>query len=270
MSITKVSHSGVYEDPPPPYESLQAVLNQPMPYGSAPEVDNIFIFVYAYLDFTNLATPSFVVACPPGLENLRELDQLTIENEPTDFFCCCSDEPFFTYSVINNFDQILFSISPVNRTCTSYDIQLFDSFGNPVVLFQRCRECCSGLRFEVIHTLGTLIGTVELGGGIFSSVYIVGDANDQTVFKVKRITTAEFSPNGIEFRIKSAAESVEVGKIIRVWTGRWSAHHLYKIIFPRDLAAEMKVALLAAWYMIEEIYQQYQEREHRRRRYRRH
>ena len=67
---------------------------------------------------------------------------------------------------------------------------------------------------------------------------------------MKRITTAEFSPNGIEFRIKSAAESVEVGKIIRVWTGRWSAHHLYKIIFPRDLAAEMKVALLAAWYMI--------------------
>ncbi|XP_063918843.1 phospholipid scramblase 1-like [Zophobas morio] len=241
MSTNEFSRSGLYRDtPPPPYESLQPVLNQPSPHRGTSSV-------------TNTASPTFPVTCLPGLESLRGVDQLTIEKEPVDF-CSCSCEPFYTYNVKNNLNQQLFSISPVNVGCASYDMQLFDSFGNPIVLFQRCLECCSSLRIEIIHTLGTIIGCVQREAGFFNTAFVVGDAHNQAIFKVKR-TSFEFFSGNVDFGIKSAGGSVEVGKITRVWTGWMSAQHLYNITFPRDLVAEMKVALLGAWYMIEASYQ---------------
>ncbi|XP_063918792.1 uncharacterized protein LOC135134114 isoform X2 [Zophobas morio] len=170
--------------------------------------------------------------------------------------CSCKCEPAFTYKVTNNLDQTLFSISPVNTRCLSYDMQLFDSSGNPVVLFQRCHECkcCAGLKIEVIHTLGTPIGTAQVEAGFLNPTFIVGDANGQTIFKVKR-PAIEFFPKTIDFSILSADESVEIGKISWVWIGWMARQRLYKIRFPRDLVTEMKVALLSAWYMIEAMSQ---------------
>ena len=67
-------------------------------------------------------------------------------------------------------------------------------------------------------------------------------------------STFELFPKDVDFTINSTDESREAGKITRVWTGWMSEQHLYKIIFPRDLVAEMKVTLLAAWYMIVKIF----------------
>ncbi|XP_063919633.1 phospholipid scramblase 2-like isoform X1 [Zophobas morio] len=207
--------------------------------------------LFCWRAFTNLATPRFAVACLPGLESLRELDELNIEMQLVD---CCSCEPFPTYNVKNNLDQTIFSISPVNSHCTYYDMQLSDNFGNPVVLFQRCYECkcCAGVKIEVIHSLGTLIGTVQVEVAFLNPSVFVRDANDETIFKVKR-TVIEFFPKTVDFSINSADESVEIGKMTWIWPGWMSRQRHYKIVFPRDLVTEMKVTLLATWYLIESV-----------------
>ncbi|XP_063919181.1 uncharacterized protein LOC135134431 [Zophobas morio] len=221
MSTDGFSRSGFIGDAPPAYETVQPVLNQPRKFSK---------FGYFHIPVT----------CLSGLESLREVGQLSIEKEPVDC-CSCSCEFSSTYNVKNNYDQKLFSISPVNVSCMSYDMQLFDNFGNPVVLFQRCRECCSGLKIEAIHSQGTLIGTVQREVGFLNSAYIVGDANGQTVFEVKR-SAIKFFPKNVDFSIKLAAGSIEIGKITWIRTGLMSGRRLYKIIFPKDLAPEMKVA----------------------------
>ena len=86
-----------------------------------------------------------------------------------------------------------------------------------------------------------------------NSAYIVGDANGQTVFEVKR-SAIKFFPKNVDFSIKLAAGSIEIGKITWIRTGLMSGRRLYKIIFPKDLAPEIKVALMAAWYKIVSIF----------------
>ena len=81
----------------------------------------------------------------------------------------------------------------------------------------------------------------------------VRDANDETIFKVKR-TVIEFFPKTVDFSINSADESVEIGKMTWIWPGWMSRQRHYKIVFPRDLVTEMKVTLLATWYLIVSIF----------------
>ena len=100
---------------------------------------------------------------------------------------------------------------------------------------------------------GALLGTVQLEAGFLKSAYIVEDGNGQTVFKVKR-SRFQFFPKDVDFSIMSADGSQEVGKITWLWSGWMSARHLYKIVFPKDLLVEMKMALLAAWYMMVSIF----------------
>ncbi|XP_072944285.1 phospholipid scramblase 1-like [Epargyreus clarus] len=219
-----------------------------------------------------MSMPQGLRNCPPGLEYLSLIDSLLIHQTIDVLEVVVGYERNNRYIIKNSVGQKVYFAKEETDCCTRncwgsmrpFDMKILDNFENEVMHLYRplaCSGCCFPCclqTLEVFSPPGTLIGTVEEVWTFCKPCFVVKDANNDVLLKIKGpiCTCACFSD--IDFFINSKDSSMEVGKITKQWTGFFREAYTdadnFGVKFPMDLDVKVKALLLAATFLIDFMY----------------
>jgi len=161
-------------------------------------------------------------------------------------------------------------------------MHITDNLGQEVIRVQREFKCCAGwscfafseccaMELTIEAPPGQRVGTIKQLYGCCVPKFDVLDADGQKVFgmdgpccKCQAVCCTE----DIEFRILSAVNNVQVGRLSKQWGDlvreMFTKADNFGVSFPVDLDVRMKAVLLGAVFLIDFMYF---ERRRKRRRY---
>lgn len=211
-------------------------------------------------------------SCPPGLEYLKTVDQLLVQQKVELIEAITGFETNNKFNVKNTLGQKVFWAAENNDFCTRnccgplrrFKMKVFDEYQNEVMHLRRpaaCDSCmfpCCLQTIEVSAPPGRYIGTVAQKWSMCYPHFSIKDANGDTVLRIKGpACTYSICGNDVEFRILDM-NGTEIGKISKQWSGLtrelFSDADFFGISFPIDLDVYIKAILLGACFLIDAMF----------------
>jgi len=177
------------------------------------------------------------------------------------------------YNVQDSLGNALYSAKEDTDCCTRnfcgpgrpFDIVVKDHQDRHVIHLNRplrCQSCffpCFLQKLDVSSPPGTIVGTVEQEWSIIKPRFCICDQDGNVVLKiVGPICTWSICGADVEFKVTSADETTELGRISKRWSGlikeAFTEADNFGISFPRDLDIRCKATLLGAAFLIDYMY----------------
>ncbi|XP_053574399.1 phospholipid scramblase 3 [Bombina bombina] len=221
MSAAGFASSKNYNGPPPSYDAISPLTNQPDTFNSAV--------------FSNP-----IKGISPGLECLTQVNQLLVQEKFT-----TAQRIGRAFQVMNEAGQQMFQANEQVRCCRSVpDLTFRDPSGRGVIdVTQNCKCSCSEIVIEVNASPGQCIGYVAWMWNTFATHIVVKNINQEAILLIlgPGLQTCIFG--NVNFEIKSRDEQHTVGMIR-------SENDTFVVSFPVDLDVTIKALLLAAGYYL--------------------
>ncbi|XP_063162692.1 phospholipid scramblase 2-like isoform X3 [Candoia aspera] len=218
-----------------------------------------------------MPTPPATPKCPPGLEYLSQIDQLSVEQQIELMEMISGYETCNRYEIKNSVGEWIYFAAEENDDYTlncygplrSFTIKLFDSKNQPVIQLSRafhCSICCCPCicclqELEVQAPLGTVIGYINQTWHPCLPKFVIQNEARESVLKLHGPCVPCRIYEDIHFEVKSLDEKTTVGKISKKWTGiaREVATDAssFLIQFPMDLEIKMKALVLGACFLLD-------------------
>ncbi|CAH1111959.1 unnamed protein product [Psylliodes chrysocephalus] len=179
---------------------------------------------------------------PAGLEYLSHIDKLLIEKVIVDVDLLSRAETENKYIIRNcEGEQIFYAVEDTYCGRLPYDLQIFDNYIVENIRLSKKKGYYPGIK--VFLPLEKLAAIVETKCKIFPK-YIVKNPCGESVLKIKFpfICKTDKDVEGTVFENKEFIGSIRK---------RWSKLNMYEITFPKELAVEKKVALVAVCFLIQ-------------------
>lgn len=209
--------------------------------------------------------------CPPGLEYLSVIDQLLVKQKIELIEVLTDFETKNKYVIANTLGQQIYFAGEESGCCgrnccgsiRQFDMKILDNFGQQVMRFHRplaCKSCCFPCclqTMEIMSPPGTPIGVVIQEWSILKPHFIIKNANDEIMLRIKGPFWTCRCYADVKFKVYSVS-GTEIGKISKQWSG--AAKELltdadnFNVTFPADLDVKMKACLLGALFLIDMMY----------------
>ncbi|XP_042313804.1 phospholipid scramblase 1-like isoform X2 [Sceloporus undulatus] len=268
--------------PPPPaysgpgYPAAQAQYGFPqyMP-GSAIPGQQMAVTVQDQLNTPGpviwMPIPPPIPKCPPGLEYLSQIDQISIQQQIELMEMISGFETCNRYEVKNSLGQMMYFAAEENDDFTlnmygplrSFTIKLFDSRSQPVMQLSRafhCSICCCPCvcclqELEVQAPPGTVIGYVKQKWHPCLPKFVIQNEAREDVLKMAGPCVPCRCFENIHFEVKALDGKSTVGTISRQWGGfaREAATDasIFGINFPMDLDIKTKAIVIGACFLLD-------------------
>jgi len=192
------------------------------------------------------------LSCPPGLEYLTRLDQLTIKQK-TDKFAMFTGANKYTFH--NSMGQRCFlgnkKSDGLRRQVSGsrrFDMDVTDNSGRAVLVFRKDRVGSNShceMRVKSPIT-GQLLGVIREKFAFMKRVFEVLDSNGNVILKIKG-SLKRYSR--LSFKI-TRPHGQTIGDISRKWDS-FSLADKFGITFPMDLDPKIKATLLGAVVLLD-------------------
>lgn len=211
-------------------------------------------------------------SCPPGLEYLKTVDQLLVQQKVELIEAITGFETNNKFNVKNTLGQKVFWAAENNDCCTRnccgplrrFKMIVFDAYQNEVMHLRRpaaCDSCmfpCCLQTIEVSAPPGRYIGSVDQKWSMFYPHFSIKDANGDTVLRIQGpFCTYSICGADVDFRILTL-DGTEIGKISKQWSGLarelFTDADFFGISFPIDLDVYIKAILLGACFLIDAMF----------------
>lgn len=216
--------------------------------------------------------PQPMGGCPPGMEYLAQVDQLTVRQKKECLEIFTGWEQRNRFEIRNALDQQFFfaaeESSCFQRQCCGpnrgFVIHVTDNFGQEVMRFRREFKCCVGASccadscdcaFVVFAELpdGTCFGQVRQAQTCCLPEYKILDASGQQILYIN-------GPYCVcdccaDFKIASTDGGQQIGTISKRWGGVakevFTDATTFRVTFPLDLEVKAKAILFGAAFLID-------------------
>lgn len=215
--------------------------------------------------------------CPPGLEYLTLIDQLMIKQKVEMLEAVAGVmgyglETSNKYRIKNSLGQNVFKATEDTDCCTRimcgparpFDMIIKDNADREVLHLNRpyaCQSCffpCCLQKLEVSSPPGTTIGFVKQKWTCIKPKFEITDGDGNVALVILGPWCTFACGQSVEFKIMTADESVEVGRISKEWTGllkeAFTDSDNFGITFPMDLDVRCKATLLGAAFLIDYMF----------------
>ncbi|XP_061492947.1 phospholipid scramblase 1-like isoform X2 [Rhineura floridana] len=220
--------------------------------------------------------------CPPGLEYLSQLEQISVEEQMELMEMISGFETCNRYEVKNSMGEMVYFAAEENDDFTlncygplrPFTIKLFDSASQPVMQLSRdfqCSCCCCPCacclqELEVQAPPGTVIGYVKQKWHPCLPKFAIQNEAREVVLKMDGPCVPCRLWENVHFEVKSVDGKSTIGGITKQWTGlaREAATNasVFGIQLPLDLDIKMKALMLGACFLIDFMY--FEQRRQRR------
>uniref|UniRef100_A0A1B6EXH3 Phospholipid scramblase n=1 Tax=Cuerna arida TaxID=1464854 RepID=A0A1B6EXH3_9HEMI len=210
--------------------------------------------------------------CPPGLEYLKELSELKVNQNVEFLEILFGYETPNRYAIKNNTDQDIY-FAHEKSNCWSrnvlghlrpFTIKVLDKTKVEVMRIKRrlaCESCwcpCYLQKVEVFAPPKKLIGSVHQTCSVICSSFVVKDKKNVNVFRIKGPCCTYRICKNVEFKVVNEVSQKEIGTISKMFSGvlkeaLTDADH-FKVSFPLNLNVKMKATLLGAVFLIDYMY----------------
>uniref|UniRef100_A0A8D0DWS4 Phospholipid scramblase n=1 Tax=Salvator merianae TaxID=96440 RepID=A0A8D0DWS4_SALMN len=251
----------------PQYGSGLNVLGQPVAYGAFPNQNQLS----AAAPVIWMAAPPAIPKCPPGLEYLSQLDQISVQQQIELMEMISGFETCNKYEVKNSAGQMVYFAAEENDEFTlncygalrPFTIKLFDSRSQPVMQVSRefyCSICCCPCiccleELEVQAPLGTVIGYVKQNWHPCLPKFSILNEAREDVLKMTGPCVPCRCFEDINFEVKTLDGKSTIGSVSRQWTGfaREAATDAsnFNIRLPVDLDIKVKAMVMGASFLLD-------------------
>ncbi|XP_044288631.1 phospholipid scramblase 1-like isoform X2 [Varanus komodoensis] len=249
-----------------------AVSGQPVPHGAFPVPGQHS--APASPPIIWMPVPPAVPKCPPGLECLSQIDQLSVEQQIELMEMISGYETCNRYEVKNPLGQWLYFAAEENDDFTlnmygalrPFTIKLFNSTNQPVIQLSRSFQCsicccpcvCCLQELEVQAPPGTIIGYVKQKWHPCKPRFSLQNEAREDILKMSGPCVPCRCFEDILFQVKALDEIAVLGTISRKWTGmaREAATDasIFNVTFPADLDIKMKAIVIGACFLLDFMY----------------
>ncbi|KAM6442778.1 phospholipid scramblase family member 5-like isoform 1-T1 [Liasis olivaceus] len=206
---------------------------------------------------------------PPGLEYLRQLDQIIIHQQVELLQVILGTETCSKYEIKNHMGQRVYFAVEENdffdrNFCAplrSFTIRITDNTGQEVITVNRplrCSSCwfpCYLQQLEVQSPPGTTIGYVVQKWDPLLPVFTIRNGNNEDVLKITGpyVTCGCFGD--VDFEVKSVNDMSTIGKISKYWSGFvnniFTNTANFGIQIPVDLDVKIKAVMIGACFLLD-------------------
>ncbi|OCT90938.1 phospholipid scramblase 3 [Xenopus laevis] len=185
-----------------------------------------------------------VMGLPPGMENLLQINQLSIREKFK-----VSQGWARNFDVLNSAGQGLFQAEQRLHCCVAiFDVIVRDTHGNSMMELHEGCHCCSR-EMEVYTPARSLLGSVTLHWNSFVTHLSIMDSSKQVLLLILGPSLQANVFGNVSFEVKSSDEQHVVGMIRHT-------NEEVTVSFPLDMEVTLKSVLLgSAFYMDCLIYQ---------------
>ncbi|KAH9509016.1 Phospholipid scramblase 1 [Bulinus truncatus] len=217
-------------------------------------------------------TPQAPTNCPPGLEYLTQVDQLLVKQKIEALEAFTGFETNNKYEIKNSMNQRVYIAVEDTCCCTRnccgssrpFDMKIMDNHKKEVIHLSRplrCSTCwcpCCLQKLTVESPKGSVIGYVRQAWSCCHPKYMINNAEDQTMLRIKGPCFRCNICGDIEFEVTSADEKTSVGQITKQWSGLakevFTDADNFGVTFPLDLDVKTKATVLGAVFLIDFMY----------------
>lgn len=215
--------------------------------------------------------------CPPGLEYLTMIDQLMIKQRLEMLEAAAGAlgynlETANKYKIKNVLGQNVYKAEEDTECCTRiicgplrpFDMIIKDNADREVIHLSRpyrCNSCCFPCclqEIEVSSPPGTVIGYVKQKWTCIKPKFEITDGEGNVALVIAGPWCTFSCASDVVFKVMTADESEEVGRIAKNWTGilREAVTDMdnFTVSFPMDLDVRAKATLLGAAFLIDYMY----------------
>ncbi|XP_070610202.1 phospholipid scramblase family member 5-like isoform X3 [Erythrolamprus reginae] len=206
---------------------------------------------------------------PPGLEYLRQLDQIIIHQQVELLQVILGTETCNKYEIKDHMGQRVYYAVEENgffdrNFCAplrSFTIRITDPSGQEVITVNRplrCSSCwfpCYLQQLEVQSPPGTTIGYVVQKWDPLLPIFTIRNGNNEDVLKI----TGPYFTCGcfgdVDFQVKSLNDMSTIGKISKYWSGFvnniFTNTANFGIQIPVDLDVKIKAVMIGACFLLD-------------------
>ncbi|XP_046384282.1 phospholipid scramblase 2-like [Ischnura elegans] len=220
-----------------------------------------------------MVRPALIPNCPPGLEYLTTIDQITIYQKKSllKIFTGCETRNKFT--LVNNLGQIIYEAEEESdcliRFCFGrirpYEMEVRDNHGNRIIHIYRrlaCDSClfpCYLQKIEVSSADGAVLGTVEQEWSICIPKFTIRDISGNVILRLRGpCITSSCCCQDVVFDLLSADGETEVGHVSKQFSGviteLFTDADRFGVQFPIDLDVRVKAVVLGAVFLINSMF----------------
>jgi len=215
--------------------------------------------------------------CPPGLEYLTLIDQMIIKQKVEMIEAVAGVmgyglETANKYRIKNSLGQNVFKAEEDTDCCMRiicgpmrpFDMVIKDLADREVMHLNRpykCQSCCFPCclqKLEVSSPPGTTIGFVKQKWSCIKPKFEICDGDGNVALVIIGPWCTFACAGDVEFKIMTADESVEVGRISKQWSGilkeAFTDSDNFGIKFPMDLDVRCKATLIGAAFLIDYMF----------------
>ncbi|WAQ94276.1 PLS2-like protein [Mya arenaria] len=198
-----------------------------------------------------------VPGCPPGLEYLTEIDQILVKQQIDMLELFTGWEQQNKYRLMNSMGQQVYYAKEESGACErqccqanrSFTMHITDNAGMEVVRLQRefrcvrdscwfaCMDCCAHV-IAIEAPVGVTVGYVKQKCSPCPPRFGILDADQNEVLSIEG-PCCMIPCTDIEFKVISAKDGSEVGKVTKQWAGMmkemFTQADNFGISFPMDL-----------------------------------
>ena len=221
-------------------------------------------------DFRRLAPARpLLPRCPPGLEYLRQVNQLLVHQQVELFEVFTGFEMNNKYEIKNSLGQVIYFAAEDTDCCTRnycgprrpFDMRIFDNSWREVIHLERPYRCrglvwfCCLQEITIFSPPGCVIGSVKQQCDLICyPKFEVCNEHGQCVLKIEGPCVTCNCCNDVEFLVLTLTGQV-IGKISKQWSGLVKEYFtdadMFGIQFPIDLDVKTKACLLGAVFLID-------------------
>jgi uncharacterized protein YxjI len=215
--------------------------------------------------------------CPPGLEYLAMIDQLIIKQKVEMLEAVAGVmgyglETSNKYRIKNSLGQNVYKAVEDTECCTrllcgpqrAFDMMIKDNADREVLHLNRpyaCQSCffpCCLQKLEVSAPPGETIGFVKQKWTCIKPKFEITDGDGNVALVIKGPWCTYACGQSVEFKIMTADETTEVGRISKEWVGllkeAFTDSDNFGITFPMDLDVRCKATLIGAAFLIDYMF----------------
>ncbi|XP_061463549.1 phospholipid scramblase 1-like [Rhineura floridana] len=207
--------------------------------------------------------------CPPGLEYLRQIDQIIIQQQIEFLEIIIGFETNNKYEIKNGWGQRIYFAAEETDCCTRnccgasrpFAMKIMDNVGQEVIELRRplrCSSCwcpCCLQELEVQAPPGTPVGYIKQTWDPFLPKFAIQNEAQQDVLKIVGPCVVCSLCQDINFEVMSLDEQKRVGRISKHWTGFlkeiFTDTDNFGIQFPLDLDVKMKAVMIGACFLMD-------------------
>lgn len=215
--------------------------------------------------------------CPPGLEYLTLIDHMIIKQKVEMIEAVAGVmgyglETANKYRIKNSLGQNVFKAEEDTDCCMRimcgpmrpFDMIIKDNADREVLHLNRpykCQSCCFPCclqKLEVSSPPGTTIGFVKQKWTCIKPKFDICDGDGNVALVIVGPWCTYACAGSVEFKIMTADEQVEVGRISKEWSGilkeAFTDTDNFGIKFPMDLDVRCKATLIGAAFLIDYMF----------------